>query len=83
MNKKNEKSNEINEINEPTPVYIERIAYGGYGIGKLPGGKLIFVEGAYPSELVNVQITEEKKDIALRKSVATFGEGEVQTSSKM
>lgn len=67
MNKKNEKSNEINEINEPTPVYIERIAYGGYGIGKLPGGKLIFVEGAYPSELVNVQITEEKKDIAFGK----------------
>ncbi|HPC25581.1 MAG TPA: TRAM domain-containing protein, partial [Fervidobacterium sp.] len=67
MNKKNEKSNEINEINEPIPVYVERIAYGGYGIGKLPGGKLIFVEGAYPSELVNVQITEEKKDIAFGK----------------
>jgi len=67
MNKKNEKSNEINESNKLIPVYIERIAYGGYGIGKLPGGKLIFVEGAYPGELVNVQITEEKKDIAFGK----------------
>ena len=67
MNKKNEKCNEINESNEPTPVYIEKIAYGGYGIGKLPGGKLIFVEGAYPTELVNVQITQEKRDIAFGK----------------
>ncbi|MGB4752592.1 MAG: 23S rRNA (uracil(1939)-C(5))-methyltransferase RlmD [Fervidobacterium sp.] len=65
--KSNKTSGEGTENNDQVTVYIERIAYGGYGIGKLPGGKLIFVEGAYPSELVNVQITEEKKDIAFGK----------------
>ncbi|MCX7653291.1 MAG: 23S rRNA (uracil(1939)-C(5))-methyltransferase RlmD [Fervidobacterium sp.] len=45
-------------------VYIERMGHGGYGLGKLPGGKLIFVEGAYPSELVEVNVFQEKGDVA-------------------
>lgn len=48
-------------------IYIEKWAYGGYGLGKLSGGKLIFVEGAYPGELVTVKITEEKSDVAFGK----------------
>ncbi|MFN3691400.1 MAG: 23S rRNA (uracil(1939)-C(5))-methyltransferase RlmD [Fervidobacterium sp.] len=48
-------------------VYIERMAYGGYGLGKLPGGKLIFIEGAYPGELVEATISDEKSDVAFGK----------------
>lgn len=48
-------------------VYIERMAYGGYGLGKLPGGKFIFIEGAYPGELVEVVVTDEKSDVAFGK----------------
>ncbi|MGC8820837.1 MAG: 23S rRNA (uracil(1939)-C(5))-methyltransferase RlmD [Fervidobacterium sp.] len=49
-------------------VYIEKWAYGGYGLGKLPGGKLLLVEGAYPGELVNVRVTQEKTDVAFGKT---------------
>ncbi|MBO8160261.1 MAG: 23S rRNA (uracil(1939)-C(5))-methyltransferase RlmD [Thermosipho sp. (in: Bacteria)] len=46
-------------------VYIEKLAYGGSGIGKLPGGKIVFVEGAYPGELIEVDVISEKKDFAI------------------
>jgi len=45
-------------------VYIERYAYGGYGIGKLPGGKLVFVEGTYPGDLAEIEVVQEKSDVA-------------------
>ncbi|ODN31169.1 23S rRNA (uracil(1939)-C(5))-methyltransferase RlmD [Fervidobacterium thailandense] len=54
---------------EPQIVYVERYVHGGYGIGKLPGGKLVLVEGGYPSELVKVSITEERNDMAFGKVV--------------
>lgn len=53
--------------NEIVTVYIERIGHGGYGLGKFPGGKLIFVEGAYPGELVEVNVLQEKSDVAFGK----------------
>lgn len=46
-------------------VYIEKLAFGGQGIGKLPGGKKVFVYGAYPGELVEVKIISEKKDYSI------------------
>ncbi|SHH21220.1 23S rRNA (uracil(1939)-C(5))-methyltransferase RlmD [Thermosipho atlanticus] len=46
-------------------VYIEKLAYGGSGLGKLPGGKIIFVSGAYPGELVKVDIISDKRDYAI------------------
>ncbi len=45
-------------------VYIEKIAYGGSSIGKLPGGKLVLVEGGYPGELLRVKVNQEKSDVA-------------------
>lgn len=65
MDRKNAQNVPSRQITQT--VYIERIGYGGYGIGKLPGGKLVFVEGAYPGELVEVELTEEKKDVAFGK----------------
>jgi len=49
-------------------VYIERYAYGGYGLGKLPGGKLVLVEGVYPGDLVEVEIMQEKSDVAFGRA---------------
>ncbi|ABR31389.1 RNA methyltransferase [Thermosipho melanesiensis] len=48
-------------------VYIEKMAYGGNSIGKLPGGKIVFVEGAYPGELVEITILKDKNDYAIAK----------------
>lgn len=54
---------------EPQIVFVERFVHGGYGIGKLPGGKLVLVEGGYPSELVKITITQERNDVAFGKVV--------------
>ncbi|MGL4525310.1 MAG: class I SAM-dependent RNA methyltransferase [Spirochaetia bacterium] len=43
---------------------IEKLVPGGAGFSRLPTGKAIFVEGAYPGEDVLVEITQEKKDFA-------------------
>ncbi|ANQ54397.1 RNA methyltransferase [Thermosipho sp. 1063] len=48
-------------------VYIEKMAYGGSGIGKLPGGKVVFVENAYPGELVEVKVLKDKNDYAIAR----------------
>ncbi|QTA37462.1 23S rRNA (uracil(1939)-C(5))-methyltransferase RlmD [Thermosipho ferrireducens] len=55
----------INNKEKIETVYIEKIAHGGQGLGKLPGGKIIFVDRGYPGELVEVKIVREKKDYAI------------------
>ena len=48
-------------------VKIEKIVNGGYGLATLEDGKKVFVEGAYPGEVVKVEITKEKKDFSFAK----------------
>jgi len=50
-------------------VKIEKIVNGGYGLSTLENGKKVFVEGAYPGEVVKVEITKEKKDFSFAKPV--------------
>ena len=42
----------------------ERIAAGGDSIGHLPDGRVVFVRGALPGELVSVELTRERRDHA-------------------
>ena len=42
----------------------ERIAAGGDALGHLPDGRVVFVDGALPGELVDVELTEQRKDMA-------------------
>ena len=42
----------------------ERIAAGGDSIGHLPDGRVVFVHGALPGELVRVELTKERRDHA-------------------
>lgn len=44
-------------------IEIERLAFGGAGIGRL-GGKVVFVKGGLPGEVLQVNITKEKKGYA-------------------
>jgi 23S rRNA (uracil1939-C5)-methyltransferase len=44
-------------------ITIERIAYGGAGIGRLPDGRVCFVHGTLPGERVLVQVTKSKKNL--------------------
>ena len=47
-------------------VKIDKIVYGGQGLGTLPDGRKIFVWGALPSEIVRTEITKLKR---------SYGEG--------
>lgn len=43
-----------------TKVQVTRLAYGGDGIGTLPDGKTVFVEGAIPGDTVMAEMTQER-----------------------
>jgi len=44
-------------------ITIERIAYGGAGIGRLPDGRVCFVHGTLPGERVLVRVVKSKKNL--------------------
>jgi 23S rRNA (uracil1939-C5)-methyltransferase len=44
-----------------TRVVIERLAFGGAGVGRLPSGKVCFVEGVVPGEVAEVRVVRERK----------------------
>lgn len=46
---------------DPEIVRIDKIVYGGQGLGELPDGRKVFVWGALPGETVRVEITKSKK----------------------
>ena len=45
-------------------IEITTIAAGGDGLGRDDGGRVVFVPGALPSELVTVELVHQKKDYA-------------------
>lgn len=47
-----------------TPLRAESVAAGGDAIARQADGRVVFVEGAIPGELVEVEITQTKKDFA-------------------
>ena len=57
-------------------VRFERLVAGGDALGHLADGRVVFVPGALPGELVDVQITQAKKDFA-RGTVASIIEPSV------
>lgn len=50
---------------------IERVAAGGEGVGREPSGRVVFVRGTVPGDLIDVTLTEEKDRFA-RGSVAAL-----------
>ena len=81
MSDKERINNNLN-AQEIFTVYIERYAYGGYGIGKLPGGKLVFIEGTYPGDLVEATIIQEKSDVAFAKLNALLEKSQYRRTPK-
>jgi len=47
-----------------TKVKIEKMAFGGSGIGSLPDGKKIFIKKTVPGDLVDVAVIKGKKEFA-------------------
>lgn len=52
------------ETGQITPLSIDRMAHGGEGIATGPDGRVVFVRGAYPGDVVNARIVEVKKKFA-------------------
>ena len=48
-------------------VRIERLVAGGDALGRLSDGRVVFVPGALPDEVVDIQITHTKADFARAK----------------
>jgi len=44
-------------------ITIERMAYGGAGIGRLPDGRVCFVHGTLPGERAVVRVVKSKKNL--------------------
>ncbi|HNX24747.1 MAG TPA: TRAM domain-containing protein, partial [Spirochaetota bacterium] len=47
-------------------IYIENIAYGGYGVGRIDG-KAVFVDYALPGDELDIEIYEERKNYSFAK----------------
>lgn len=45
-------------------VTIDKVAAGGDGMGRLADGRVVFVDGALPGEVVEVRLTVDKRDFA-------------------
>lgn len=45
-----------------TVLQVERVAVGGDGIAREPDGRVVFVSGALPGELVRVEVTKRSRD---------------------
>lgn len=49
---------------DPTLVRIEKVVAEGDGLGRLADGRVVFVEGALPGELVEITIVKQSRDYA-------------------
>ena len=54
-------------------VRIDRMSYGSAAVGRLADGKTVFVDGAAPGDVVEVDLVEDKPRFA-RGRVATVVE---------
>ena len=50
-------------------VRIEKVVAEGDGLGRLPDGRVVFVEGALPGEVVSVEIVKQSRDYARARVV--------------
>lgn len=61
-------------------VTIEKIVFGGDGLGRLKNGKVVFVPYVLPGEKVKVKINEEHQDYAFGELVEILEESEDRVS---
>lgn len=58
-------------------VEIEKIAFGGYGIGRVDG-KIVFVDRVIPGELAEVEIIRDKRSYSKAKLIEVLKESEIR-----
>jgi 23S rRNA (uracil1939-C5)-methyltransferase len=55
---------------QPAEVRIERLVAGGDGLGRLDDGRVVFVPGVVAGEVVQVHLTQQRRDFARGELVA-------------
>jgi 23S rRNA (uracil1939-C5)-methyltransferase len=50
-------------FNKTAELRIDKLVYGGEGLGRLPSGQTVFVSGVLPHELVRARITGKRKGV--------------------
>jgi len=58
-------------------VEIEKIAFGGYGIGRVDG-KIVFVDRVIPGELAEIEIIRDKRSYSKAKLIEVLKESEIR-----
>ncbi|MDO5508502.1 MAG: TRAM domain-containing protein, partial [Corynebacterium casei] len=63
------------KVGDTFELTIERMAHGGEGIGVAPDGRVVFVQGGFPGDVVSAQVSKAKKSFAhaVLKSVISAG----------
>lgn len=63
------------QVGDTFELTIERMAHGGEGIGVAPDGRVVFVQGGFPGDVVSTQVSKAKKSFAhaVLKSVVSAG----------
>jgi 23S rRNA (uracil1939-C5)-methyltransferase len=50
-------------MSESLEIRVEKMVYGGAGLGRLPSGPVVFVSGALPGELVRARVYGKRKGV--------------------
>jgi len=58
-------------------IEIEKIAFGGYGIGRVDG-KIVFVDRVIPGELAEIEIIRDKRSYSKAKLIEVLKESEIR-----
>jgi 23S rRNA (uracil1939-C5)-methyltransferase len=51
-------------VGDELTLRIESLAFGGAGVGRAPGGYVVFVEGGFPGDLVRARVHQRKRSYA-------------------
>lgn len=63
-------------------IEINALVYEGYGLGRLPDGKAVFVPFVLPGEEVHIKIREDKKRFAFGELIEVIKESEDRVAPK-
>ena len=61
-------------------IQLEKLAYGGDAMGRLPDGRAVFVPFGLPGERVRIRLTEEKKNFARGELVEVLKPRQIESS---
>jgi 23S rRNA (uracil1939-C5)-methyltransferase len=62
-------------VGDELELRIESLAFGGAGVGRAPGGYVVFVEGGFPGDLVRARVHDRKRSYAHARSVELLEAG--------